>query len=135
MAYEEVLKNAGISPSIQRIMIMKFLDENRIHPTADMIYKSLKPDIPTLSKTTIYNTLKLFAEKHIVSELSLFDNEIRYEFEKEPHVHFKCIKCGKIYDMKIKFDLYENKIIEGHKVLEHHVNLRGICKNCRISEN
>lgn len=135
MIYAEILKDVGISPSIQRIMIMKFLNENRIHPTADIIYKSLKLDIPTLSKATIYNTLKLFVEKRIVSELSLFNNEIRYEFESEPHIHFKCIKCGEIYDIKIKFDLYENKIIEGHKVLEHHVNLRGICKNCRINDN
>ena len=135
MAYAEILKDAGISPSIQRILIMKFLDENRVHPTADMIYQSLKSDIPTLSKTTIYNTLKLFTEKHLVSELSLFDNEIRYEFESEPHVHFKCIKCGKIYDIKINIDSYENKIIQGHKVLVHHINLRGICKKCRSKEN
>jgi len=135
MAYAEILKDAGISPSIQRILIMKFLDENRVHPTADMIYQSLKSDIPTLSKTTIYNTLKLFTEKHLVSELSLFDNEIRYEFESEPHIHFKCVKCGKIYDIKINIDLYENKIIQGHKVLEHHVNLRGVCKKCRSNEN
>lgn len=135
MAYAEILKDAGISPSIQRILIMKFLDENRIHPTADMIYQSLKSDIPTLSKTTIYNTLKLFTEKHLVSELSLFDNEIRYEFESEPHIHFKCVKCGTIYDIKINIDLYENKIIQGHRVLEHHVNLRGVCKECRSNEN
>jgi Fe2+ or Zn2+ uptake regulation protein len=63
-------------------------------------------------------------------ELSLFENEVRYEYDKTPHIHFKCIKCGKIYDISESFECLKNKKIEGHKVSEHHINLKGICKNC-----
>ena len=44
---------------MQRIAIMEYLMEHPIHPSADDIYTALSPSMPTLSKTTVYNTLKL----------------------------------------------------------------------------
>ena len=38
---------------------MEYLMAHRTHPTVDEIYLALSPSIPTLSKTTVYNTLKL----------------------------------------------------------------------------
>ncbi len=70
--YKEVLKEHSIAPSLQRIKILEFLEKNRTHPTADMIYQALVDEMPTLSKTTVYNTLKAFAEKGVIVELSLF---------------------------------------------------------------
>ena len=46
---------------MQRIAIMEYLMDNPIHPSADDIYTALSPSMPTLSKTTVYNTLKLFS--------------------------------------------------------------------------
>lgn len=54
----ERLQGHNIKPSVQRIAIMKYLMEHRTHPTVDEIYTALSPTIPTLSKTTVYNTLK-----------------------------------------------------------------------------
>jgi Fur family transcriptional regulator, peroxide stress response regulator len=55
----EFLKNHSIRPSYQRIRIYDYLTSMRNHPTIDMIYSSLIREIPSLSKTTIYNTLRL----------------------------------------------------------------------------
>lgn len=126
----ERLKEYDIAPSIQRIKILEYLQKNRTHPTADMIYRALVKDVPTLSKTTVYNTLKTFAEKGILTALTLFGNEIRYEYNTKPHIHFKCIHCGKIYDLVKSFDVFKTKKIEGHEITEHHVNLKGVCKKC-----
>ena len=57
------LQNHNIKPSVQRIAIMNYLIEHRTHPTVDEIYTALSPSIPTLSKTTVYNTLKLLSEQ------------------------------------------------------------------------
>lgn len=57
------LKEHGIKPSYQRMKVFQYLVDNHNHPTVDMIYKALCPEIPTLSKTTVYNTLNLFVEK------------------------------------------------------------------------
>ena len=61
--YTKILRDKAISPSIQRIKILEYLDTHRTHPTVDEIFTSLIPVIPTLSKMTIYNTLKLFSTK------------------------------------------------------------------------
>jgi Fur family transcriptional regulator, peroxide stress response regulator len=130
----EVLKEHDIAPSIQRVKILEYLKKYKTHPTADMIYQALVDQIPTLSKTTVYNTLKTFTEKGILVALSLFENEVRYEYNTDPHIHFKCIRCNKIYDLDQNFDRYDNNLIDGHKVTEHHVNLKGVCKSCLEEE-
>ena len=50
------LKSHEIKPSFQRMRIFEYLITHRNHPTVEMIYKSLVKEIPTLSKTTVYNT-------------------------------------------------------------------------------
>ena len=70
----DYLEKCGIKPSLQRIAIVEYLMENRIHPTADDIYHALCIQVPTLSKTTVYNTMRLFAERyfHWLSTIKMF---------------------------------------------------------------
>ena len=135
--YKEIKKfldMQGINSSHQRVIIFKYLAKNFIHPTADTIYESLKDNNPTLSKTTVYNTLKLFTKKGILKELPIEGNEMRYDINTEPHIHFKCIKCGEV------FDIFDNDLLQtttqfntinGHTITEFHILLKGICKNCK----
>ena len=62
MNAKQILEGAGVRPSVQRLAVMDYLATHKTHPTVDEIYSSLAPSIPTLSKTTVYNTLKLFVE-------------------------------------------------------------------------
>ncbi|MBN2324526.1 MAG: transcriptional repressor [Spirochaetes bacterium] len=124
------LMNEGINPSYQRIKIFEYLANHRIHPTVDTIYNDLCREIPTLSKTTIYNTLNLFEQKEIITSLSIEKNELRYECDTRPHAHFKCTVCGTVYDIRHEFPLVTKSVIDGHKVTEQQLYLKGICKNC-----
>ena len=54
------LLERGIKPSQQRIALLEYLVKHPVHPTADELYSRLSPMMPTLSKTTVYNTLRLF---------------------------------------------------------------------------
>ena len=131
----QILKDSGIAPSQQRMKILEYLHGHRTHPTADNIYQALRDEMPTLSKTTVYNTLKKLVEHHVLVELSLFENEARYEYNTEPHIHLKCVQCGQIIDLDRKFDLYTDRFIDGHKIMEHQINLKGICKDCQKKNN
>ena len=127
---KEYLERKNIHPSYHRLKILKYLMNHKIHPTVDMIYKNLSKEIPTLSKTTVYNTLNLFLRKGIVSGLTIDGSEIRYDYNTKPHVHFICIKCGCVYDIHLKCPVFDKEIIEGHKITEHHIYLKGICSEC-----
>ena len=96
------LKNVGIKPSLQRIKIFEFLLNYNIHPTVDIVYNNLSKDIPTLSKTTIYNTLKLFEKKDLINNITIDETEIRYDAIKSIHGHFKCEECSKIFDFNFR---------------------------------
>lgn len=124
------LKEHGIKPSYQRMQIYKFLLENKIHPTVDTIYKALCDEIPTLSKTTIYNTLNTFIEKGIVSVIVIEENETRYEANMTLHGHFKCNECGNIYDIFLDTSSLDLSQLENFDIKEKHIYFKGTCEHC-----
>ena len=73
--YHTTLSEAGVRPSVQRVAVYSYLCEHPVHPTVETLYASLSPEYPTLSKTTIYNTLKLFEEKKLVHSLKIEDDK------------------------------------------------------------
>ena len=133
-AIKNFLSSKGINPSLQRIKIYQYLLRNRIHPRVEDIYSELVKEIPTLSKTTVYSTLSLFASKGIASKLMIEDGEVRYDVNTDPHGHFKCIKCGRIYDIEIKPDIFNYISTDEHKPMEYHFYVIGICKDCLQKE-
>ena len=52
----------GIRPSIQRVAIMKYLATHHTHPTVEEVFLALKKQLPTVSRTTVYNTLRMLSE-------------------------------------------------------------------------
>ncbi|TYB30710.1 MAG: transcriptional repressor [Candidatus Mcinerneyibacterium aminivorans] len=127
---KDILENNGINPSYQRLIIYKYLKENQIHPSIDRIYNDLKNTNPTLSKTTVYNTVKLFCEKDLLLRLHCDDKQMRYDINTHDHMHFKCTKCGKLYDINLENNLFDYDYIDNHKINYVHIGLKGICKNC-----
>ena len=127
---KEYLIANGIKPSFQRLKIYEYLASKATHPTADMIYNKLAREIPTLSKTTIYNTLSLFQNNGIVSGLSIDPNELRYDADTKVHAHFKCFECGSIIDIPVEPSYPVMAMAEEHDVKERHIYLKGTCKDC-----
>jgi Fur family peroxide stress response transcriptional regulator len=125
---DEYLKSNDIKPSYQRIKILEYLIQNKNHPTVDMIYQELVNRIPTLSKTTVYNTLKLFVDKKIVALINIEDNETRYDVDTTFHGHFKCKKCNEVYDIKTEMPILKD--MDDFQIDEYHLYLKGICKKC-----
>lgn len=135
-AYER-LTTYGIKPSVQRIAIMDYLMSHRIHPTADEVYLALCDSIPTLSKTTVYNTLKLFVDQRAALMLTIDEKNVHFDGDTSLHSHFLCRRCGRVHDLPYtgkKREARESQI-EGHSVEEIHHYYKGICKECIDKEN
>ena len=132
----EHLKKHGIKPSVQRVAIMRYLMEHCTHPTVDAIYCDLQAQMPTLSRTTVYNTLSLLEDRDALSVLTIDSRNIHYDGDTRPHAHFLCKRCGRIYDLphgETKKDV-ETWEMNGHNVQEIHFYYKGICKNCQKEE-
>lgn len=125
-----------IKPSVQRIAIMQYLMEHLTHPTVDEIYTALSPGMPTLSKTTVYNTLKLLSEEGAALTLTIDERNTCYDANTSPHSHFLCKQCGCIYDIfpKEAPSLPQATELDGHNVQEIHYYYKGICQHCQQEE-
>lgn len=95
-----------------------------------MIYNHLVKEIPTLSKTTVYNTLNLFIEKGLVRPLTIEDNEARYDTIISNHGHFKCQSCGEIYDFPVEIDDFVPDKLQGFEIADKNVYFKGLCPKC-----
>lgn len=131
----KILQSKNIQPSHQRIKILEILVKNKDHVNVNMIYDELSKEIPTISKTTVYNTLNTFAEKGLVHCLTITPEEMRYDYETKPHHHLLCKQCGRIIDVNVRCTYAEAMEIEGHRIEEIQGYFKGICKDCLSRES
>jgi Fe2+ or Zn2+ uptake regulation protein len=127
---KEILQAKGFKPTFQRLRILEYLQQHEDHPTVEMIYEDLVKEIPTISKTTIYNTLNALAEKGIVHPVTITGTEARYDCKAHPHHHFLCKRCGKVIDIDIRCPYIKRGRIDGHQIEELHRYFKGICREC-----
>lgn len=125
-----ILEENGIKPSLHRMKILDYLLENLNHPTVDMIFKDISDDIPTLSKTTIYNTLQIFLEKGVVQAITIEENEVKFDPTITPHAHLKCNQCENLFDIELDNTVFELAEIDSHQIESCQIYFMGTCKFC-----
>jgi len=104
------------------------------HPTADWIYDEVRKVIPNMSKGTVYRNLKILRETGEISGLNLSGTVSRYEGRQENHCHFRCEKCGQVFDLDEPVNNeFDERVAKrtGFKVSYHQLEFRGLCKNCQ----
>lgn len=127
------LVDHGVKPSAQRIAIMSYLMSHRTHPTVEDVYQGLVKTMPTLSRTTVYNTLRMLAENKAAQLLTIDDHHVCYDGMTEPHVHFICRKCGRVIDLMEEPapNVGGGLCVGGCLIDEAQLYYRGICPGCQ----
>ena len=128
---KELLRQKGIPASTPRICIYNFLLSQKTHPSAEMVFSALHPQMPALSRTTVYNTLRILCEIGLVKQIPICEGDMRFDADICEHGHFWCRKCGRVIDIvapHIDTNCSHKKI---GKVDEIQVVLIGTCNNCK----
>lgn len=129
------LEAAGVRATVQRIAILGFMRENPVHPTAEVVYDALSEEFGSLSLTTVYNTLKLLVQHGLISMLTIDDVFRCFDGNVAMHAHFMCNECKKIFDMEMPQEVAEfAKSMDGFKVDEVQLYVKGICRDCNINK-
>jgi len=128
------LQRCGLRASHQRILIYGYLLNHRTHPTVDTIYCEMSKTLPSLSRTTVYNTLKAFASHGLVSTITIEENENRYDIDTSDHGHFKCSSCGHLYDFDVSDENLHITGLNGFTTEQRHIYFRGTCDRCTGAE-
>ena len=129
----ERLREKGAKVTAQRIAMLRQLEKRRDHPSAELLYRELKQDYPTLSIATVYNTAQLFAEAQLLKVISIDDKRVYFDPELAEHGHFLCRHCGKLLDIPIAYQLI-SQVTDPIKDISHveqtDIFLYGVCVSC-----
>ena len=130
------LVEKGITPSYQRRMILKEIRGRNDHPSAELIFQSLSPQLPTLSRTTVDNTLGLFERRGLIQSFFVDGHEMRYDFDVTGSVHFFCEGCHAIIDPpKGTLPALPPDWFKGFELRQVQVIARGLCPSCLNKKN
>lgn len=128
---KQALKQRNIHLSIHQVKILDYLCKVCAHPTVDEIYLALLEELPSLSKSTVYNTLRLLKDAGLVKVVNIDESEARYDLITTLHGHFMCERCHLIEDFPLPDSVLEIDLSSDYKVTEKKVYFKGICKSCQ----
>jgi len=95
----DLLRRHGVNPTHQRIEIANALFSRQEHLSADQILAIVNDRHSETSKATVYNTLNLFLEQHLIREVIVDPNKVFYDPNTEPHHHLYNIDTGELADI------------------------------------
>jgi Fur family ferric uptake transcriptional regulator len=139
----ELFKANQIKNTTQRRRVIEYLIACKEPVTAESIYIALFEDDAYEDKvnlSTVYRILDLFVKQSIVLRNS-FGNEHKstYEFNRREHKHHLiCVKCNKVTSIKgCPLKAYEQDLgNQTHfKILEHRLEIFGVCPSCQERGN
>jgi Fe2+ or Zn2+ uptake regulation protein len=119
--------------SKQRDAILRVLMGTKSHPTAEWLYEEVRKEIPNISLGTVYRNLRLMKEQGEILELEQTGTYRRFDANSANHYHFRCDRCGKVYDIDEPVVLGIDERVEkntGFKVSHHRLEFRGLCRDC-----
>ena len=126
----EILNRKEIRITPQRLAVYRVLNEKR-HASAEEIYEEIRKEFPTMSFATVYSILELFKEKGLANELKIDYEKSTFDIRPEPHHHFKCKICGRIYDVDIPpCETLRKGKVNGHRIENFQGYFYGICREC-----
>ncbi len=123
----------------KRNAILAYLKDTVEHPSAEMVFNRLKPEIPDLSLGTVYRNLSLFKEQGTIVSLGTVNGVERFDYNTDPHVHFMCSSCDDVIDMPT-MDVPSQLVQTAAKATGGHVDayqltFTGVCKNCLANQS
>lgn len=120
--------------SRQRKAVLDTVYATREHPTAEMIYGTLKEKDPKISLATVYRNLNLLSSEGKIKKVSIPGRSDRYDGFVGEHVHLFCINCGKVFDIEgldtSNIDKEIERISE-FRMTSKDIICEGFCKDCR----
>ena len=87
----------------QRSVILSYLEQNKVHPTAQELFDAVKKKIPHISRGTVYRNLDVLCDQKKVRAVPLAGTNRFESIEHEgEHDHFVCDNCQEIIDIHLE---------------------------------
>ena len=94
-----MLKEHGINPTSQRVLVAGTLLRGGTHIAVDDLFRIVNQHSARVSKATVYNTLSLLAKKGVIRAVIAGPGRVFYDPNMSPHHHFYDEATGKFMDI------------------------------------
>lgn len=124
--------------SHQRESIFHAVLDSYEHPTADMVYQTLRGENPKLSLGTVYRNLNQLADAGRLKKIPMPDGSCRFDRVVKSHSHIVCERCGQVADVLLPQLTELSESIEretAYTLSSYDVVMRGVCRKCHESGN
>jgi Fur family ferric uptake transcriptional regulator len=134
VAFADFIQKKGLKTTRQRNAIVATFFRMKGHISVEELLHAVKKVNPRIGYATVYRTLHLLAECHLVEERRFGDGLARYEghSDVEHHDHMICLECGRISEFynshleALQVQLAEENNFE---IFRHRLELYGACKD------
>ena len=136
---KQQLQSQSYKLTSQRESIVRVILEHEVeHLSAEDVYMLVKENTSDIGLATVYRTLELLSEIHVVEKLNFGDGVARYDLRNENnrhhHHHLICVQCNSVEEiMEDWLGEHEERLSREYQfqVLDHRLDFRGICRDCR----
>jgi Fur family ferric uptake transcriptional regulator len=131
--FNQFLKSSGNSITPARLAVFNFLRQNDPTDISDVVAGCSEID-----RASVYRALALFRDLKIVTDSIISGRkmlELTDSFDAHHH-HISCLNCGhSVTTADEKLEAYLSEIARAHGITptSHHVEISGLCSNCRKS--
>jgi Fe2+ or Zn2+ uptake regulation protein len=126
----DVINNSSSRLTAPRKLIIEYLSGKDSGFTADEI----KSGLPSVSRATVFRTLKLLLDSDVICRVATIDGVPRYALSQgEHHHHTVCIRCDKVGEFK---DSMIEKLLDTlspdipGQIIGHNIEFHIVCSDC-----
>ena len=134
--FTEYLEQTRLKRTPHRKLVLETFLEGEGHRSVEDVYRAVRNRDSHIGYTTVYRAMKLLAECGLAREIDLADGVTRYEhlYNHSHHDHLICTECGdsiEFFNAEIENAQEAASARLGFKVLDHRLQIYGLCQNCR----
>ena len=124
------LREAGLRATSPRLQILEAIENDRRHPTAEMIFESLRERNPSA-------TMETFARCGLVRRIGTPSGALRIDGTEQDHDHAVCRICGSVFDIDhelVPRPARPSQLPFGLRLKSVHVEYEVVCSRCDPEE-
>ena len=134
------LREQGFRLTPQREIILSVLHKIEGFATAEEIHQQVREVSKSIDISTVYRTLELLQDFHLVAAVDPGDGQHHYELleRHKSHIHLICEGCGAIQGIGLEriepLVAYAEKA-HGFQVDLDQLTIPGLCAKCAAADN
>jgi Fur family ferric uptake transcriptional regulator len=133
--HSELLREAGLRPTAQRLAVIRELQRQQDGASAQELHVALRSRGLGIGLATVYRTLQALTEHGAIDSLRHRSGEMSYRLcGHAHHHHLTCVSCQRVVELEgCTLEEWLGRVSreQGFALTSHQVELAGVCSACQ----